>query len=78
MNKEVICLVVALVLGAVVIVGFVAQDIYLANKIRKLAKQNERLRRENIGLMRHNGKLYDENRELKSITEENIPDFKPW
>ena len=79
MDTRLICFVVALVIGAVVIAGFVCQDVYLMRKVRKMEKQNAKLRRENIGLMKHNGKLYDENQELKSaIDHTNIPDFKPW
>ena len=78
MDKELIWLVVALAIGGVVIAGFIAQDIYLTTKVRRIERQNAKLRRENIGLMRHNGKLYDENQELKAVAEENIPDFKPW
>ena len=78
MDKELIWLAVALALGGVVIAGFIAQDIYLTTKVRRIERQNAKLRRENIGLMRHNGKLYDENQELKAVAEENIPDFKPW
>ena len=69
---------ISLVMGAIVVLGFIMQDIYLMRKIKQIERKNAELRKENIGLMRHNGKLYDENQTLKSITEENIPDFKPW
>ena len=78
MDFRLICLVIGLVLGAAIVVGFILQDIYLMRKVRRLTEQNAKLRKENIGLMRHNGKLYDENQELKSLTTENIPSFKPW
>lgn len=78
MDMKLVLLVIGLVVGAVVVVGFICQDIYLARKVRRLTEQNAKLRKENIGLMRHNGKLYDENQELKSLTTENIPSFKPW
>ena len=79
MDRELVWFVVGLVLGGIVIVGFILQDIYLAHKIRRIEKQNAKLRNENIGLMRHNGKLYDENQELKhSRDKDNTPSFDPW
>ena len=79
MDRELVWFVVGLVLGGIVIVGFILQDIYLAHKIRRIEKQNVKLRNENIGLMRHNGKLYDENQELKHSTDkDNTPSFDPW
>ena len=79
MDMRLILFVVALALGAVVVMGFIMQDIYLMRKIRQMEKQNAQLRKENIGLMKHNGKLYDENVELKQgLEHSNIPDFKPW
>lgn len=79
MEMKYILFIVGLVAGAILVVCFVLQDIYLERKIHKLAKQNEKLRKENIGLMRHNGKIYDENQILKHpIEKTNIPDYKPW
>ena len=79
MDKELIWFVVAIAMGIVIVLGFIMQDLYLMNKIRRMEKQNAKLRQENIGLMKHNGKLYDENMELKKeINHDNIPDFKPW
>ena len=79
MDRELVWFVVGLVLGGIVIVGFILQDIYLAHKIRRIEKQNAKLRNENIGLMKHNGKLYDENQELKhSKDKDNTPSFDPW
>jgi len=79
MNVKLILLIVGGVFVGAVIVGLAIQDAYLVHKIRVFEKKNAQLRRENIGLMKHNGKLYDENFRLKNgIEEENIPDFKPW
>ena len=79
MEMKYILFIVCLALGAVLVACFITQDVYLERKIHRLAKQNEKLRKENIGLMRHNGKLYDENQMLRNgIEEENIPSYKPW
>lgn len=73
MDMRLVLLVIGLVVGVVVVAGFICQDVYLARKVRRLTEQNAKLRKENIGLMRHNGKLYDENQELKSLTTEKYP-----
>lgn len=79
MDMRIILFIIAVVMGIIVVLGFIAQDIYLMRKIRHIEKQNAELRKENIGLMKHNGKLFDENRKLKNADNfDNIPDYNPW
>ena len=79
MDTQTIILIVGVVLAVTVVIGLTVQDLYLLLKVRSFEKKNEELRHENIGLMKHNGKLFDENRKLKSgIDIENIPTFDEW
>lgn len=79
MNMLIVWLVVGMVMSAIVVVGLICQYIYLIKKARKLAEQNEKLRRDNIGLMKHNGKLFDENLKFKNrVDTKNIPTFDEW
>lgn len=68
--------------GAIVLVciALLLERLYLKKKIITLTKQNEILKRDNVHLMKHNGKLFDENQSLKKslVRNPNIPDFKPW
>ena len=69
-------------LGAIILVciTLLLARIYLKKKINTLTKQNELLKKDNTHLMKHNGKLFDENQNLKKCTIKNynIPDFKAW
>ena len=49
----------------------------MRHEIKKLTKQNTFLRRDNLGLMQHNGELFDENQKLsREVAGMDIPDFK--
>lgn len=79
MNMTVVLLVFGTVIVATIIVGLVIHDIYLMHKIHEFEAKNAELRNENIGLMKHNGKLYDENFKLRTgIDVENIPSYDEW
>lgn len=76
---RVIFLYVSIVVLLVAIACLVALDLYLLRKVREFERKNAKLRNENIGLMKHNGKLYDENLRFKSgISANNIPEYDPW
>ena len=64
--------------SCLVIIATILTIKYLCMKhtIKKLTEQNTFLRKDNIGLMQHNGKLYDENQKLrKAVAGMDIPDY---
>lgn len=65
-------------IGSLFIIATILIIKYLCmrHEIKKLTMQNTILRKDNIGLMEHNGNLYDENQKLRNvIAEHKIPDF---
>lgn len=65
-------------ISCLVIIATILTIKYLCMKhtIKKLTEQNTFLRKDNIGLMEHNGELFDENQSLrKAVAGMDIPDF---
>ena len=66
---EISCLVI-------IVAVLITKYLTMRHEIKKLAKQNAFLRQDNIGLMQHNGELFDENQKLRStIVAMKTPDF---
>ena len=66
---EISCLVI---IATILIIKYLTMQ----HEIKKLTKQNTFLRQDNIGLMQHNGELFDENQKLRStIVDMKTPDF---
>ena len=67
---EISCLVV-------IVAVLITKYLTMRHEIKKLAKQNAFLRQDNIGLMQHNGELFDENQKLRrALAKIDIPDFE--
>ena len=70
---EISCLVI-------IVAVLITKYLTMRHEIKKLTKQNTFLRQDNIGLMKHNGELFDENQKLRrALAKIDIPDFeKTW
>ena len=67
---EISCLVI---IATILIIKYLTMQ----HEIKKLTKQNTFLRQDNIGLMQHNGELFDENQKLRrALAEIDTPDFE--
>lgn len=64
-NTEILVLVIKCILSVAISGIIVCKFVLMRDKIKRLTKQNDFLKRENIALMKHNQKLFDENQVLK-------------
>lgn len=79
LNTEILVLIIKCILAATISGIIVCKYVLMKDKIKRLTKQVEYLKRETNALTRHNRKLFDENQMLKGVTDLSTNKlFDPW